>query len=124
MKYFIFSLFLLINACLLFLLGTSEVLPLPLGKFLSVQEGIWRNAEPVGMNYNEDIHVNGVKGKVDVYFDEEKSLMGSFFFVGDFFAAIMGFVLITFLCFVVGFGLGDDRIVLVYVIQALLYFLY
>ena len=61
---------------------------------------------------------------VAVYFDEEKSLMGSFFAVGDFFAAIMGFVLITFLCFVVGFGFGDDRIVLVYVIQALLYFLY
>jgi hypothetical protein len=61
---------------------------------------------------------------VAVYFDEEKSLMGSFFAIGDFFAAIMGFVLFTFLCFVVGFGLGDDRIVLVYVIQALLYFLY
>ena len=61
---------------------------------------------------------------VAVYFDEEKSLMGSFFAIGDFFAAIMGFVLFTFLCFVVGFGLGDDRIVLVYVIQALLYFIY
>jgi penicillin amidase len=70
MKYFIFTFFLLVNIGLIVLLDTRKVLPLPLGKFLSVQEGIWRNAEPVDMNYNEDVKVTGLNGKVDVYFDE------------------------------------------------------
>ncbi len=41
-----------------------------LGYFLSPQQGFWQNAEPVNVDFNEDLQFQGVKGKVDVYFDE------------------------------------------------------
>ena len=42
----------------------------PLGKFLSPQHGFWQNAEPVGYDFDGDLEFAGLKGKVDVYFDE------------------------------------------------------
>ena len=70
MKYFIFCLSLLINAALVYLLGTREVLPIPLGKFLSVQEGIWQNAESTNHDFTDDLQLKGINGKVDVYLDD------------------------------------------------------
>jgi len=70
MKYFILALSLLINGLLIYLLDTRKVLPLPLGSFLSAQEGIWQNAEPVDQNFNADLKLEGLQGEVDVYFDE------------------------------------------------------
>jgi penicillin amidase len=41
-----------------------------LGFFLSPQQGFWQNAEPANADFNADIKLPGVKGKVDVYMDE------------------------------------------------------
>ncbi|MFZ9241071.1 MAG: penicillin acylase family protein, partial [Chitinophagaceae bacterium] len=70
MKYFIFAISLLINAALVFVLGTREVLPIPLGEFLSVQEGIWQNAESVDHDFSENLNLKNLNGKVDVYLDD------------------------------------------------------
>ena len=70
MKYIRFIFFLLLSAGLIFVLDSRSVLPLPLGKFLSVQEGIWQNAEPVNASYNDDIKLKGLEGKAEVYFDD------------------------------------------------------
>ena len=42
----------------------------PLGRFLSPQQGFWQNAESVNGDRNEEIHLQGLKGKVDVYLDD------------------------------------------------------
>lgn len=42
----------------------------PLGKFVSPQHGFWQNAEPAGQSFDADLQFPGLKGKVDVYFDE------------------------------------------------------
>ena len=70
MKYFILALSLLVNGILIYVLDTRKVLPLPLGRFLSAQEGIWQNAEPIDQNFNADLKFEGLQGVVDVYFDE------------------------------------------------------
>ena len=70
MKYFIFLVSLLVNVAIVFVLGTRSVLPLPLGSFLSVQEGIWQNAEPVDMDFNASMIFTELKGKVDVLLDD------------------------------------------------------
>jgi acyl-homoserine lactone acylase PvdQ len=46
------------------------VLPLPLGSFLSVQEGVWQNAEPVDADFNASLRFDALKGKVDVFLDD------------------------------------------------------
>lgn len=70
MKYFILAISLLINGLLVYVLDTRSILPLPLGSFLSVQEGVWQNAEPTDKDYNADLKLDGLKGEVNVYFDE------------------------------------------------------
>jgi penicillin amidase len=70
MKYFILALSLLVNGLLIYVLDTRKVLPLPLGSFLSAQEGIWQNAESIDQNFNADLKLEGLQGEVDVYFDE------------------------------------------------------
>ncbi|MBS1660689.1 MAG: penicillin acylase family protein, partial [Bacteroidetes bacterium] len=40
------------------------------GSFLSPQHGFWQNAEPVGSDFNGSIKLPGMKGKGEVYFDE------------------------------------------------------
>ena len=42
----------------------------PLGKFLSPQQGFWQNAEAADHDFSADLKLTGVKGKVEVYFDE------------------------------------------------------
>ena len=70
MKYFILALSLLVNGLLVYVLDTRTVLPLPLGSFLSVQEGVWQNAEPTNKDFNADLKLDGLNGEVNVYFDE------------------------------------------------------
>jgi len=42
----------------------------PLGKFLSPQEGFWQNAEPIGKDFNDELSLPGLKGKVEVWLDD------------------------------------------------------
>jgi penicillin amidase len=41
-----------------------------LGYFLSPQSGFWQNAEPANTDFNADVKLAGLHGKVDVYMDE------------------------------------------------------
>src|SRR6201996_4065017 len=41
-----------------------------MGRFLSPQHGFWQNAEPVDNDFDAQIKLPGLKGKGDVYFDE------------------------------------------------------
>ncbi|NCI47104.1 penicillin acylase family protein [Sediminibacterium soli] len=41
-----------------------------LGYFLSPQVGFWQNAEPVNADFNGEVTLSGLAGKVDVYFDD------------------------------------------------------
>lgn len=66
--YFIISGLLLIALCVL--LDTRIVLPVPFGKILSPQEGLWQNAESVGIDYSSNFNFDQLEGKVDVYFDD------------------------------------------------------
>ena len=50
-------------------LGDFKKTPV-LGSFLSPQHGFWQNAEPVGSDFNGTVHLPGLEGKGDVYFDE------------------------------------------------------
>lgn len=70
MKYFIFLLSLAINAGLIFVLGTDKILPVPLGSFLSVQEGVWQNAEPTDAGFDDQLVFENLQGATEVYFDE------------------------------------------------------
>lgn len=71
MKYFILIVSLLINTALLYVLGTRNILPVPLGAFLSPQEGIWQNAESTEKNFNEEIKIKGLKNSVQVMLDDK-----------------------------------------------------
>ena len=70
MKYFFFLFSLTLNTALIYVLGTRNILPLPLGSFLSVQEGIWQNAEPVNTSFDLDLKTEKIKAQTDVYLDE------------------------------------------------------
>ena len=70
MKYFIFLVSLLLNAAFVYVLGTRSVLPLPLGSFLSVQEGVWQNAEAADEDFNASLRFDDLQGKVDVFLDD------------------------------------------------------
>src|ERR1700722_15503715 len=41
-----------------------------MGRFLSPQHGFWQNAEPTDQDFDGQIKLPGLKGKGDVYFDE------------------------------------------------------
>ncbi len=41
-----------------------------LGAFLSPQHGCWQNAEPYNVNLNANLKFDGLKGNVEVFFDE------------------------------------------------------
>jgi penicillin G amidase len=60
----------LVTAVLVVVLNSSFVLPVPLGKLLSPQNGLWQNAEPVDHDYSAALSFPQLKGKVSVYFDE------------------------------------------------------
>ena len=60
-----------ITAGLIFVLDRPiGPLPMPAGKFLSPQHGFWQNADPSGINYDEDLSFPELKGKASVYFDD------------------------------------------------------
>src|SRR5436190_5927198 len=66
-----FAISAVVTAGLVFVLNRPiSPLPMPLGKFISPQHGFWQNAEPVGQNFNADLHFDNLKGKAEVYFDE------------------------------------------------------
>lgn len=59
----------IITIILVLLFNTNMVLPVPLGKLLSPQHGLWQNAEPLNQNYSARLSFPQLKGKVKVYFD-------------------------------------------------------
>jgi penicillin amidase len=59
-----------ITIALVFIFNSKYVLPAPLGKLLSPQQGIWQNAEPADEELSGDFHFPGLKGKSEVYFDD------------------------------------------------------
>ncbi|MGL6268085.1 MAG: penicillin acylase family protein, partial [Chitinophagaceae bacterium] len=61
---------LLITAGLIFILDSRKVIPAPLGKLLSPQEGLWQNAEPINARFDDELRFPELKGKVDVFLDE------------------------------------------------------
>ncbi len=70
MKILAFSISAIVTGVLIVILNSTLVLPAPLGKLLSPQHGLWQNAEPVNKNFSESLHFTGLKGKVNVYFDD------------------------------------------------------
>lgn len=60
----------LITAALCYILSTKTLLPAPLGRLLSPQEGFWQNAEAADKNFSESLSFPGLKGNTKVYFDE------------------------------------------------------
>ncbi|HJS54265.1 MAG TPA: penicillin acylase family protein [Chitinophagaceae bacterium] len=48
----------------------GDNVPMPLGKFLSPQFGIWQNAEQSDCDFNAELKLEGLNGKVEVIFDE------------------------------------------------------
>ncbi|HCF64050.1 MAG TPA: penicillin acylase family protein [Chitinophagaceae bacterium] len=59
-----------ITVMLCYTLNTNTLLPAPLGKLLAPQQGVWQNAEPVDVNFNEQIKLKGLQGAVEVQFNE------------------------------------------------------
>jgi len=41
-----------------------------MGKFFTPQHGFWQQAEPYDQDYNQTLKIPGLKGEVNVYFDE------------------------------------------------------
>lgn len=65
-----FIIFGIITTGLIIILNSTLLVPAPLGKLLSPQNGLWQNAEPVDENYSADLTFPQLKGKVEVYFDD------------------------------------------------------
>ncbi len=65
-----FLIFGVLTTALIVVLNSTLLLPAPLGKLLSPQNGVWQNAEPTNANYNADLKFPQLKGKTEVYFDE------------------------------------------------------
>lgn len=70
MKIVSFFVFGAITIILILLFNTTLVLPVPLGKLLSPQQGLWQNAEPSNQDYSAKLSFPQLQGKVQVYFDE------------------------------------------------------
>ncbi|MEO8960810.1 MAG: penicillin acylase family protein [Ginsengibacter sp.] len=60
----------IITSALVVVLNSSLLLPAPLGKLLSPQNGLWQNAEPVDQDYSAQLNFLQLKEKVNIYFDE------------------------------------------------------
>ncbi len=70
MRIFLSLLFAVITTALCYILNTKTLLPAPLGKLLSPQEGLWQNAEPINETYDAEISIPALNGKVNVFFDD------------------------------------------------------
>lgn len=62
----------LVTLLLVFVLNRpiGSKIPMPLGNFLSPQNGFWQNADDSALDYNSNLVVDGLKGKATVYLDE------------------------------------------------------
>ena len=74
MKIIQFALSLVITLALILFLNNSwkpggQQIP-AFGKFLSPQQGLWQNAEPVNQDWSQELTFPDLKGKVSVYLDE------------------------------------------------------
>lgn len=65
-----FVIFGVITTALIIILNSTVIIPAPLGKLLSPQNGLWQNAESVNHDYSADLSFKQLKGKVNVYFDD------------------------------------------------------
>jgi penicillin amidase len=66
----VFLLVMMITTSLAYILNTRfDKIP-ALGKFFSPQHGFWQQAEPYHYDYNQSLKLPGLKGEVNVYFDE------------------------------------------------------
>ncbi len=70
MRWLFFFISLTITILLIICLGSSAWLPLPLGRFLGPQHGIWQNAEPVEQDFNEHLSFPQLQGTATVYLDD------------------------------------------------------
>ena len=70
MRILLFSLSFLITIGLIYILDSRTILPAPLGKLLSPQEGLWQNAESMDENFSAELRFPELKGRVDVYLDD------------------------------------------------------
>ena len=70
MRLLFFFITALITVSLCYILDTRAVMKLPLGKFLSPQEGIWQNAEAIDHDFSGDFYFENLHGKTEVFFDE------------------------------------------------------
>ena len=64
-----FMIFGVITTVLIIILNSVVLLPAPLGKLLSPQNGVWQNAEPVDEDYSANLKFPQLQGNVNVYFD-------------------------------------------------------
>ncbi len=67
---FLFLISASLTSALVYVLNTKLYTPIPLGSFFSPQHGFWQNAESVKKDFNEDIDISSLKGKVNVYLDD------------------------------------------------------
>jgi penicillin amidase len=65
-----FIIFGVLTTFLIIILNSTLLLPAPLGKWLSPQNGLWQNAEPTDYDYSADLSFSQLEGKVTVYFDD------------------------------------------------------
>jgi len=65
-----FVIFGVITGALIVILNSTLLLPVPFGKLLSPQAGVWQNAEPVNQDFSENLSFPQLSRKVNVYFDE------------------------------------------------------
>ena len=65
-----FAISALVTILLVFLLNKKWGTIPPLGKFLSPQHGFWQNADATDEDFDADLKFPGLKGKVNVYFDD------------------------------------------------------
>jgi len=70
MRLLFFFITALVTVSLCYILDTRVLIKLPLGKFLSPQEGIWQNAEAIDHDFSGDFHFKKLQGKTEVFFDE------------------------------------------------------
>lgn len=70
MRVVLFCVSFVITVGLIIGLGSTTLLPLPLGSFLSPQHGIWQNAEPVKQRFNMELRFPELKGRSTVYLDD------------------------------------------------------
>lgn len=70
MRIFPFFLSLLLTVGLVYCLNKPWGQTPVFGRFLSPQHGFWQNAEPVDQDFDGQVKLPGLKGKGEVYFDE------------------------------------------------------